>query len=123
MSVVLIVDDDVMFRAVLASALESQGHTVLQAGDGRSALGMLNSQHIDLVITDIVMPGTDGIEMIMDLRAAKSAVPIIAMTGHHPMSDIYLKVAKSLGAHGVVSKPFKMATLIGIVEELFQKRV
>src|SRR5215207_4665622 len=108
MSHILIVEDETSFRSVIAAALKKEGHTVEEAGDGRSAVRWMETHAFDLVITDVLMPEADGIEMIMQLRDARNPTPIIAMTGGHLQTELLLKVAKSLGARRVLAKPFKM---------------
>ncbi len=108
---ILIVEDDIEFRKMLVTVLVQEGHTVVEAGDGKSAGRWLSTHVFDLVITDVHMPETDGLEMIMKLHDARNPTPIIAMTGGHMQSDLYLKVAKSLGARRVMEKPFKLAEL------------
>ena len=120
---ILIVDDDVEFRKMLVAVLLQEGHTVEEAGDGKSAVRWLSTHVFDLVITDVQMPETDGLEMIMKLHDARNPTPIIAMTGGHMQSDLYLKVAKSLGARRVLEKPFKLADLTtGIREVLAESK-
>ena|SRR5688572_20440643 len=108
---ILIVEDDVEFRKMLVTVLVQEGHTVVEAGDGKSAGRWLSTHVFDLVLTDVHMPETDGLEMIMKLHDARNPTPIIAMTGGHMQSDLYLKVAKSLGARRVMEKPFKLVEL------------
>ena len=108
---ILIVEDDLEFRKMLVTVLLQEGHTVEEAGDGKTAGRWLSTHVFDLVITDVHMPETDGLEMIMKLHDARNPTPIIAMTGGHMQSDLYLKVAKSLGARRVMEKPFKLVEL------------
>ena len=114
----LIVEDDVEFRNLLVAVLVQEGHTVVEAGDGKSAVRWLSTHVFDLVLTDVHMPETDGLEMIMKLHDARNPTPVIAMTGGHLQSDLYLKVAKSLGARRVLEKPFKLAELSKIIREV-----
>src|SRR5215207_7281508 len=118
MARILIVEDEESFRRVLVAALTQEGHTVDAAGDGRAAVRRMSTHPFDLVITDVLMPEADGIEMIMSLRDAKNPTPIIAMTGGHLQTELLLKVAKSLGARRVLAKPFKMSELIDLTREI-----
>lgn len=68
MSKILVVDDDPVIRALLQEALESEGHTLLQAPDGQRALEVLAQEGVDLVLTDFLMPGMDGIEFLERVR-------------------------------------------------------
>ena len=109
---ILVVDDEAPFREVLAAALVTQGHCVEVVGDGHAAERRLRSESFDLIITDVLMPNEDGLQMIMNLQAANDVTPIIAMTGTHMYTELYLKTAKALGARRVLSKPFGMRELI-----------
>ena len=118
MAHILILEDDVDFRTVVASALVQNGHTVSQAGNGRTGLAMIQRGSIDLVITDVMMPEHDGLEVTMKLRQLPNAPPVIAMTGHPAEGEIYLRVAKSLGAQRVLAKPFTMENLLNAIREV-----
>lgn len=118
MARILIVDDEVTFRSVVATALTQNGHSIIEAEDGRSALAALKGEAVDLVITDVLMPEQDGLEVIMNVRDANNPIPIIAMTGHPGKADLYLRLAKALGAQRVLEKPFRMETLLGAIREL-----
>jgi two-component system, chemotaxis family, chemotaxis protein CheY len=113
---ILVVDDEAPLCGILAAALTRCGHLVQVAGSGRSAERLLATNSFDVVVTDVIMPDGDGIEMIMNLRAANKHVPIIAMTGVHAFSEVYLKTARALGARWVLSKPFMTSELLEAVE-------
>ncbi|MBU0719321.1 MAG: response regulator [Planctomycetes bacterium] len=113
---VLIVDDDEMARSVLHKKLGECGYDVVEAIDGRQAVQLLREDTIDLVITDILMPEKDGLEIIMFLRKEQPEVKIIAITGAAPAS--YLDSARSLGASRTFRKPFKLEDLAAAVEDL-----
>ncbi|SDR81734.1 response regulator [Opitutus sp. GAS368] len=118
MARLLLIDDDELLREVLAEVLTSVGHTVTQAADGRSALA---HPGIELVITDLVMPGCEGLETIAALRQKRPGLPIIAISGASTNSQIYLKMAAQLGAHRALSKPFEFAELLRLVDELLAR--
>lgn len=118
MARILLVEDEVTFRSVLTAALTRQGHAVIEAGDGRTGLALFKTHGADLVITDVMMPNRDGLEVIMEIRSGKIPTPILAMMGHPGEADIYLKVAKSLGAQRILAKPFRMEELLGAIDEL-----
>jgi DNA-binding response OmpR family regulator len=115
MARLLLIDDDEMLREVLAEALTSVGHTVTQAADGRT---VLDHPGIELVITDLVMPGCEGLETIATLHQKRPGLPIIAISGAPINSQIYLKMAAQLGAHRALPKPFDFAELLRLVDEL-----
>jgi CheY-like chemotaxis protein len=120
MARILIVDDEVTFRSVVATALTQNGHSIVEAEDGRTALAALKAQAFDLVITDVIMPEQDGLEVIMNVRDANNPIPIIAMTGHPAKADLYLRLAKALGAQRVLEKPFRIEDLLGAVRDLLE---
>ena len=122
MARILIIDDEPALRAVLTAALEQAGHSVLQAGDGKGGMHIMQSEKVDLVLTDVMMPDKDGIEVIMHLREAGHAPPIIAMTGHPEAGELYLKVARSLGARAVLEKPFRIQLLLSTVNDVLGLR-
>jgi DNA-binding NtrC family response regulator len=118
MAHILVVEDEVTFRTVISAALLEKGHSVVQAGDGRTALALLQSNDVDLIITDVLMPDQDGIDLILKLRAAANLVPVIAMTGYPDVATIYSEVVKTLGARRVLMKPFRMEELLSSIEEV-----
>ena len=83
MSTILVVDDDAPLREVVRMALQLGGFTVVEAGDGRAALDMLDRASIDLVVLDIGMPGMDGCELARRLREQEwgKRVTLVALTG------------------------------------------
>ena len=115
MSRILIVDDDEQLRTMLRMFLQSAGHEVLEASDGR-LIGKALEQHPDLIVTDVLMPGTDGLEVIIELRRKNPNVRIIAMSGGGQFSgQSYLTVAEKLGANGTLAKPFSKSEFLEAV--------
>jgi CheY-like chemotaxis protein len=106
-------------REMLSVFLESAGHRVVSAADGREGLQILAEQPIDVVFTDILMPEKDGLEFISDARQIHPGLPIIAISGGGTvMSTEYcLRAAKSFGATGVVQKPFSRDELFAALEK------
>ena len=100
-----------MVRRLLAD----RGHDVLDAHDGRSALRILDAQPVDLVITDIYMPGEDGITLIRQVNRRRPKVPIISMSGGSRAGNLDA-AAVALGARQALSKPFMPADLLAAVE-------
>jgi len=122
MADILIIDDDDMFRDVLAAALEQSGHQVRQATNGIEGLQMFRAQPAELVITDIVMPEKEGLDTIRDLRRDFPQARIIAMSGglaHDP--KLYLHMAEKFGAAAVLAKPFHLGDLQRVVTETLKR--
>lgn len=107
---VLVIEDNADLRDYLRMALQSEDHSVLTARNGKEALGFLDGQGIDVVVTDLFMPEMDGIETIAALRRRLPGVKIIAMSGR-PGVD-YLTVARELGVTQTLRKPFEIDELL-----------
>jgi len=113
---ILLVDDDPAIRELLRQVLEEAGYKVVDAGEGKEAIRVARTLHFDLLITDLVMPGREGIELIQHFRQSYSDVKIIAMSG--AASGQYLRIANALGADAVLEKPFAMDALVAMVIRL-----
>jgi CheY-like chemotaxis protein len=116
MARILVIDDDEQVLSLLASLLRRHGFEVVQANDGLTALRLLESTPVDLVITDVVMPRMEGLETIRHLRAA-GQTRIIAMSGSGSDSG-YLDYAEKLGADATFAKPFAPPAIVHAVEQL-----
>jgi two-component system, OmpR family, KDP operon response regulator KdpE len=115
---VLVVDDEPQIRRVLRLALDSQGFDLRVAADGESALDTMRDWPPDLVITDLSMPGVDGLELCRRIRE-KSAVPIIVLS---VKGEERSKVAAlDAGADDYVTKPFGMDELLARVRAVFRR--
>jgi CheY-like chemotaxis protein len=118
---VLVVEDEKPMRDVLEITLGNGGFQVVTAVDGGEAINLARLMHFDLVITDMIMPGIEGIETIMALLAHDPGIKIIAMSGVLPgAKGDFLPLAKSLGAAAVVRKPFDRESFIGTVHGVLE---
>jgi len=116
---ILVMDDDFQFRQVLKLRLEEAGYKVHDAGDGINGMRLLSAEPIGLVITDIIMPGKEGIEPIREIRHDYPDVKIIAISGGGRINgECYLRTAKRLGADRTFTKPFKREELLAAIQEL-----
>lgn len=116
MSRILVVDDDPEVRLAVEIILRRQGHEVAVAGDGREGLKKFNAHDYDLVVTDMLMPELDGIEMIQAIRHTNLATKILAMSGAKVMGNTeLLGMAAVLGADKILKKPFSPDQLIDSV--------
>lgn len=112
----LVIDDDELVRATIASILESAGYEILEAEDGQQGLQLFHRHAVDLVITDILMPFKEGIETIVEIRQRDREVRIIAVSGGGNIgSGSILHAAQRLGADEVLSKPFTRDDLLAKV--------
>jgi len=119
MARVLLIDDDDAFRAMLRLTLTHFGHTVIEARNGREGLDLFPDANADLVITDIVMPEKEGLEVVMELKKRQPAAKIIAISGGtRNRSSCYLHIAKALGASKVLEKPFSNEDLLDAINKL-----
>lgn len=122
MTRILIVDDNDALRRLLALVLVDAGYEVEEAKDGREAMRLHRREPVAVVITDILMPEMDGIELLRELRRESPAPRCIAVTGVDRVEHaMYLKVAERLGASRVLLKPFTNAALLAAVEEVLAK--
>jgi CheY-like chemotaxis protein len=116
---ILVIDDEPALREILSQVLTGAGHRVVGAGNGKEAIKALTTSAFDVVLTDVIMPEKDGMQVISELRKKFPEVRIIAMSGGgHVSRDQYLKIAKGLGAHAVLEKPFANQKLLDTIEAL-----
>jgi CheY-like chemotaxis protein len=119
MAHILIIDDDETIQSVFQRVLAGKGYDVSLASDGRKGLRLLEEQAVDLVVTDIMMPETDGLEVVMAIRGKGGNIPVIAMSGGmHAMPMDFLPMAKKFGASKVLYKPIELEDLLAAIEEL-----
>ncbi len=107
--VVLIVDDDELVRMALSVLVGTLGYHCLIAGDGIEAISVLRSTPVDLVLTDIVMPGMDGLELLANIHEHHKDTDVIVATGFHAKAS-YAEVIKA-GAIDFIKKPIDQAEL------------
>ena len=112
MKAVIIVDDNVQMLNMTKKMLDEKGFLCAGFDDGREALEYLCQHQIDYMITDVFMPGIDGVELILAVRTRYPRVAIVAMSGGGSFGGDILGMAQSLGAHAVLSKPFTRAELL-----------
>ena len=113
---ILIIDDDANLRNVMGFSLQGVGYEVVLAADGREGVEKHRAQPADLIVTDLYMPGQEGLETIQELRKDFPRVPIIAMSGA-VLANTMLTIAANLGAVKVLHKPFDFDELLKAIEE------
>jgi len=119
MARILIIDDEAQIREMLAQMLTREGYEVEHAANGKVGMKVCREQEIDLIITDIIMPEKDGIEMILELRNDFPQLKIIAISGGGRLGpDGYLEMAQKLGAHKTFFKPFNRREILDAVRDL-----
>src|SRR5438094_6824453 len=117
-STILLVDDEDSIEKPLAYPLDREGFRVLQARDGEDALRLFDSEHVDLVVLDLMLPKLDGLEVCKRLRA-ESQVPIIMLTARDDELDKV--VGLELGADDYITKPFSIREFRSRVRALLRR--
>lgn len=116
MATILVMDDEAPIRTLLRTALESAGHRVVEASDGRSGIDLYRQHSPDVVITDILMPDLNGLDTIIELTREFLNVKVIAISGMQAESAGMLDTAKLLGARHTLRKPFSIQELLRAVQ-------
>jgi CheY-like chemotaxis protein len=120
MPVVFLVEDDAELRTRLKELLLRSGYEVLEFTNGKDVLEMYQRRRPDLVITDLVMPEKEGLELLLDLRRIIQNAKCIAMSEAGPAGDAYLQVALKFGAKLTLSKPFTDEEFLGAVVSVLE---
>ena len=113
---ILLAEDDEAMRAYLARALENAGYEVVAAGNGIDALARLKQSSFDLLLSDIVMPEMDGIELAQHCAQLSPATKVIFITG---FAAVTLKANSETAQARVLSKPFHLKDLVLEVQRVF----
>lgn len=118
---ILVIDDDPQVRMMLRMTFEDAGFEVLEASDGEAGVKQFRSSPTEIVITDLVMPGKEGIETIVEIKQVFPEAKVVAISGGGKLGpDNYLKIAAECGAEHVFSKPIDRARLVACVCALTQ---
>lgn len=116
MGQILVIDDDAAIRGSVRRVLERAGHTVREASDGEAGIRQLRAEPVDLVLTDIYMPGEDGFATMRRVRKEWPKIKIITMSGGSRAGPADLNAgAAAMGAARTLSKPFNNEDLIEAV--------
>ncbi|MCX6549741.1 MAG: response regulator [Acidobacteria bacterium] len=107
---VLVVDDEASIRDLLTKTLALAEYDVDAAPDGRVALGRLRAANYDLLVTDLKMPGMDGLSLIRDARRLMPALPIVIITAYSTEASAIEAI--NLGVSGYLTKPFRIAKIL-----------
>ncbi len=116
---ILVVDDDKNTRRLMRAVLESDGYTVTAAENGEEALEVLDREHIDLVVLDIMMPVMDGYEFTRTLRAADSNMPVLMVTAKQLPDDRY--AAFLAGTDDYITKPIDKKEMLLRIKALLRR--
>ena len=118
MTQVLVVDDETTIREIIVRYLERDGFTTLEAGDGDRARELVERESPDLLVLDLMLPGTDGLELCRWIRS-RSSLPVIMLTARGEESDRI--VGLELGADDYVTKPFSPRELAARVRTVLRR--
>ena len=114
----MIVDDEASIRQIVRRYLEADGYRVVEAADGSEALGRFRAQPCDVVILDVMMPGTDGLEVLRQLRSG-SDVYVIMLTAK--VEEVDRLVGLAVGADDYMTKPFSPRELVARVKAVLRR--
>lgn len=113
---ILVVDDEADIRELFREELEESGAKVVEAENGNLAFEVFEKGGVDVIISDIRMPGGDGVDLVKKVKAKNSTIPIYLITGFADYTGNELKL---LGVEAVVFKPFDISEVIQMVESNF----
>ena len=117
---ILVVDDEEGARELFNTILSDEGYEVSLAVNGEDALSHMKNASFDLVVTDIKMPGMDGLQLLQEIRKTGSKADVIMVTAYGEVES-YLK-AMSLGAAEYINKPIRIKELKRIVHKVLTER-
>jgi len=116
---VLVADDNDVAQRLCKRVLEKAGYSVLIAGDGLQAVDVALKRQPSMILMDVAMPGIDGLEAMRRIKTEMPTMPIVIASAHSMASDRERFLAA--GADDVLSKPFRLADLISIVDKLARR--
>ena len=116
---IIVAEDEEDIRALYAKVLRQNGYEVIEAGNGEEVLVLLGTQHVDLIISDVMMPRMDGFEMVRALREMHTTIPILLITA----KDSFLDLQKGFltGADDYMTKPININEMVLRVQALLRR--
>jgi putative two-component system response regulator len=119
MNRILVIDDEEVIRMLVVEILESAGYDVTSAESAEVALTLLEETDFDLVVSDVIMPGLSGLELLEAVRARRASLPVVLVTGAGTYDT--LSQALTRGAAGLVTKPFAHSDLQSAVADALER--
>lgn len=116
---ILLVEDDVSIRKALQLNLQLEGYELLCADDGEIGRRLSESEHLDLIVVDLMLPRLSGLDLIRELRQRRAELPILVLSAKDQEADKVM--ALSLGADDYMTKPFGLAELLARVRALLRR--
>ena len=118
---VLVIDDDAHIRSSIGKFLIARGHTVIEAADGEKGVEVVESQAVDIVITDVKMPGMDGLEVLRRVQSISPETEVIVITGVKEAENAFRALRE--GAFDFFNKPFKVEDLNAAIQRTVRYQV
>ncbi|MBI2876080.1 MAG: sigma-54-dependent Fis family transcriptional regulator [Candidatus Tectomicrobia bacterium] len=120
MKVILVVDDELHTCEALKMGLEKEGYGVLTVETGQKAMEIAQGEKIDLILTDLKMPGMDGLKFLKAVKSIQPKVAVVVITGHGSIDSAVAAMRE--GAYDYITKPFKMAEIKKVVSKALETR-
>ncbi|GAC1536447.1 MAG: response regulator transcription factor [Myxococcales bacterium] len=117
---ILLTEDDPMIGEAIEGALRDASYAADWVRDGETALATLKGQHYDLLLLDLAIPGKDGLQVLLELRAKANAIPVVIITARDGLHDRVKGLDR--GADDYVVKPFEMAELLARIRAVLRRR-
>jgi two-component system, OmpR family, phosphate regulon sensor histidine kinase PhoR len=114
MKTVIVVDDERVIREGLRRLLSAQGYRALTAENGREAMDVIASEAVDVVLCDLKMPVMGAVEVLEEVGAAFSTLPVIILTGHGTLENVVECMKK--GAYDFITKPFRTDFVLSVIK-------
>lgn len=119
MEKILVIDDDKVIRIILKQLFEQAGYEVCEAVDGVQGMRLFKQEAPDLVVTDLIMPEKEGIEVIREMKITDPDAKIVAISGGGVgKAYAYLSLAQSMGAAHVFEKPLDVNLMLNTVDKM-----
>jgi CheY-like chemotaxis protein len=116
---ILVADDEPEIRELILRWLEREGHYVTCAVNGAEAAAISQAKAFDLIVTDVIMPERDGVQLITEIKKSRPGARVLAISGGGRVLDGMdcLRMAQGLGAHGAIMKPFNREAFLAAVDQ------
>ncbi len=119
MALILVTDDSLFQRNIIKSVLSGEGHSIIEAGNGREALISAIENEPSLILLDLLMPDMDGFKFLKHIREKKISIPVVVLTSD--IQDTTKEMCMELGAAGFVNKPVEKEKLIPVINRVISE--